>query len=189
MRSKDGHVVAASPSYRGLLVVHYYRNVFSHLRAAKVREVGMLKAIHAPEPGGPAAGVREDAFVEQDAAGDPIEHQSRAVAILHTGVMNLDAQHQAERFGDEVTFAALDPLSGVEAAHITEVRIGFHALAVDDRRGRALRASLQFPGPAIESVVDVRPDPQAGRPRSPARAAPGSKGAIRAHSRSVTSLA
>jgi hypothetical protein len=38
--------------------------------------------------------------------------------------------------------AALDPLSGVVSDHFAGLSAGFHALAVDDRRGRALLAPL-----------------------------------------------
>ena len=105
------------------------------------------------------AAVREEALEEREAPGDPVEDHRRAVAILHAGGMDLDAQHQAEGVGDQVPLAALDPLSGVVSDHFAGLRAGFHALAVDDRRGRALVATLQLPGPAIEHVVDVRPDP------------------------------
>src|SRR3954451_20506059 len=42
------------------------------------------------------AAVREDAFEEREAPGDPIEDQGRAVAFLDAGGVHLDAQHQAE---------------------------------------------------------------------------------------------
>ena len=51
---------------------------------------------------------REEALEEREAPGDAVEDQRRAVAILHAGGMDLDAQHQAERVGDEVALAALD---------------------------------------------------------------------------------
>ena len=91
------------------------------------------------------ADVGEDAFEEREAQGDPVKDQRRAVAILHAGGMHLDAQHQAEGVGDQVALAALDPLSGVVSDHFAGLRAGFHALAVDDRRGRALVAALQLP--------------------------------------------
>ena len=96
--------------------------------------------------------------------GDPVEDQRRAVAILHAGGVDLDAQHQAEGVGDQVPLAALDPLSGIVSDHFAGLCAGFHALAVDDRRSRALLTSFQFPGSAIERVVDVRPNP-GGDPR------------------------
>ena len=83
----------------------------------------------------PGSGVREDALEEGEAPGDPVEDQRRAVAILHAGGMDLDAQHQAEGVGDQVPLAALDPLSRVVPDHFAGLRAGFHALAVDDRRG------------------------------------------------------
>ena len=85
-----------------------------------------------------------DALEEREAPGDPVEDHRRTVAILYAGGMNLDAQHQAEGIGDQVPLATLDPLSGVEADRVAGVSTGFHALAVDDRRGRALFATLEF---------------------------------------------
>ena len=90
------------------------------------------------------AGVGEDALDEGKAPGDAVEDQRRAVAILHAGGVGLDAQHQAEGVGEQVPLATLDPLSGVEADRVAGVSTGFHALAVDDRRGRALFATLEF---------------------------------------------
>ena len=83
-------------------------------------------------------GVREDALEEREAPGDPVEDQRRAVAILHPGGVDLDAQHQAEGVGDQVPLAALDPLSRIVSDHFAGFRAGFHALAVDDRRRGAL---------------------------------------------------
>ena len=40
------------------------------------------------------AGVREEALEEGEAPGDAVEDQRRAVAILHAGGMDLDAQHR-----------------------------------------------------------------------------------------------
>src|SRR5690606_18670420 len=105
------------------------------------------------------AGVREDALNEREAPGDPLENQRRAVAILHAGGTDLDAQHQAKGVGDQVSLAALDPLSRVVSDHFSGFRAGFHALAVDDRRRGALVAALQPPGSAIEHIVEVRPNP------------------------------
>ena len=45
-------------------------------------------------------GVREDALEEREAPGDPVEDERGAVAILHPGGVDLDAQHQAEGVGD-----------------------------------------------------------------------------------------
>ena len=90
------------------------------------------------------AGIRRDALEEREAPGDAVEDQRRAVAILYACGMDLDAQHEAEGVGDEVALAALDPLSRVVSDHFAGFRAGFHALAVDDRRGRALVAALQL---------------------------------------------
>jgi hypothetical protein len=103
----------------------------------------------------------------------------------------VDAQHQAERVGDEVALAALDPLTGVEAHFLARFRAGSDTLAIDDRGGRALVAAHQFPAPPVEYVVDavqtaaaayaigsrppsqvedrVHHPAQASRPRSPTR--------------------
>ena len=99
------------------------------------------------------AGVREEALEEREAPGDAVEDQRRAVAILHAGGVDLDAQHETERVGDQMALAALDPLSGVVADHFARLRAGSDALAVDDGGGRALVAALQFPAPPVEHVV------------------------------------
>lgn len=104
------------------------------------------------------AGVRKDALEERKAPGDALEDQRRPVAMLHAGGMELDAQHQAQRVGDQVAFAALDPLCDVEADHFAGLRSDLHALAVDDGGRRALIPALQISGPAAETVVDIRPD-------------------------------
>jgi hypothetical protein len=51
--------------------------------------------------------------------------QSRAVAILHAGGMDLDAQHQAEGVGDQVPLVVLDPLSRVVSDQFAGFRAGF----------------------------------------------------------------
>ena len=62
----------------------------------------------------------------------------------------LPASTEAEHVGDEVALSAFDPLSGVVSDHFAGFGAGFHSLAVDDRRGRALVAALPawalFPG-------------------------------------------
>lgn len=61
--------------------------------------------------------------------------------------------------GDQVPLATLGLFSGVVSDHFAGLRAGLDALAVDDRRGRALVTALQLPAPAVEQVVEVRPDP------------------------------
>ena len=78
--------------------------------------VGALDDLDGTRGGGGNArplvtGVREDALEEREAPGDPVEDERGAVAILHPGGVDLDAQHQAEGVGDQVPLAALDPLS------------------------------------------------------------------------------
>lgn len=58
------------------------------------------------------AGAGEDVVEEWEALGHPVEDQRRAVAILQAGGMDLNAEHEAKRVGDELTLAALNPLSG-----------------------------------------------------------------------------
>ena len=65
------------------------------------------------DPRSLVAGGREDALEEREAASDLVQDQRCAVAILHAGGVDLDAQHQAEGVGDQMPLAALDPLSGV----------------------------------------------------------------------------
>ena len=52
------------------------------------------------------AGVGEEPLDEGEALGDPLEDQRRAVAILQTGGVDFDAQHQAEHVGDQMALAA-----------------------------------------------------------------------------------
>jgi hypothetical protein len=105
------------------------------------------------------AGIGEEALEEWEALGDAVENQRRAIAILHTGGVDLDAQHEAEHVGHEVAFATLDPLSGVETDHFAGFHTSPDALAVDDRRSRALFAPLQLPAAPVEHVMDMRPNP------------------------------
>ena len=91
------------------------------------------------------ASIREEALEEGKAPGNAVEDQRRAVAVLDAGGMDLDAQHEPERVGDEMTLAALDALSGIEADHFVRLGTGLDALAVDDHRRRALVATLQLP--------------------------------------------
>ena len=74
-----------------------------------------------------------------------------AVAILNVGCMNDHEQHQSDRVGNDVTFAALDLLSGVITANTATFR-GFNALAVDHAGRRAGFATFQFTG--VESLAE-----------------------------------
>ena len=56
-----------------------------------------------------------------------------AVAILNVGCMNDHEQHQSDRVGNDVTFAALDLLSGVITANTATFR-GFKRFGCRSRR-------------------------------------------------------
>ena len=67
--------------------------------------------------------------------------------------MNDHEQHQSDRVGNDVTFAALDLLSGVITANTATFR-GFNALAVDHAGRRAGFATFQFTGVENQKVID-----------------------------------
>jgi len=65
------------------------------------------------------AGIGEDALDEgEQAAGAPIEHQPRAVAILHIGGMDHDVQEKAERVDENMPLAARNLLARIEALRV-----------------------------------------------------------------------
>ena len=105
------------------------------------------------------AGVGEEPFDEGESPRDPLEDERGAVAVLHSGGVDLDTQHQAEHVGDEMAFAALDAFPGVEPHHFARLRAGFDALTVDDRGGRAFLAAFKITAFPVENVMDMRPDP------------------------------
>ena len=60
------------------------------------------------------AGVGKDALDEgEEAARAPIEDEPCAIAILHIGRMDDDAQQEAERVDEDVPFAARDLLARI----------------------------------------------------------------------------
>jgi len=62
------------------------------------------------------AAIGEDALNEgEQAAGAPIEHQSRSVSVLHVGGMDDDIQEQAERVDKHMPLAARNLLARIEA--------------------------------------------------------------------------
>src|ERR1700691_4740404 len=64
-----------------------------------------------------------------------------AIAILHARFVHNRAHQQAGRVGEDVTFAALHLLSGIEPARAAGFR-RLHRLAVDYARGRAGLAAV-----------------------------------------------
>jgi len=65
------------------------------------------------------AGVGEDAIDEgEEAARAPIEDEPRAIAILHIGRMDDDAQQEAERVDEDVPLAARDLLARIVALRV-----------------------------------------------------------------------
>ena len=65
------------------------------------------------------AGIGEDALDEgKEAARASIEHQPRAIAILHVGGMDDDVQQEAERVDEDMPLAARDLLARIEALRV-----------------------------------------------------------------------
>ena len=65
------------------------------------------------------AGIGEDALDEgEEAARAPIEDEPRAIAILHIGRMDDDAQQEAERVDEDVPLAARDLLARIVALRV-----------------------------------------------------------------------
>ena len=91
---------------------------------------------------GPGIGaIGEDVAQAGKVAGDGGEHHRRAVAVLDLGAVDHDRDQQAAGVGEDVTLAARDFFSGVEAPDTAAFR-GFYALTVDDTGRRAGRAAL-----------------------------------------------
>ena len=65
------------------------------------------------------AGIGEDALDEgEQAPRAPIKNQSCAVAILHIGGMDDDAQEEAQRVDEDMPLAARDLLARIEALRV-----------------------------------------------------------------------
>ena len=63
--------------------------------------------------------VSEDVLDEgEEAAGAPIEYEPCAIAILHSGRVDDDVEHQTERVDQDITFAARDLLGRIKALRI-----------------------------------------------------------------------
>ena len=104
------------------------------------------------------AAVREDVSQPGPAGPDGAQDRWRSVAILNAGRVNHEPDQQAERVGDDVPLATLDPLAGVEATNPAALG-GFCALTIDDAGARARLAALQ-PTRRHDQVIADRP-PQA----------------------------
>ncbi len=98
----------------------------------------------------------EDVAQAGKVAGDGGEHRRRAVAVLDVGAVDHDRDQQAAGVGEDVTLAALDFLSGVEAPDTAAFR-GFYALTVDDTGRRAGRAALGLARRDQQLPVDLGP--------------------------------
>ena len=66
----------------------------------------------------PVAGIGEDALDEGKGAARRLEQGAGAVAILHIGGVDDDAQEQAERIDEDVTLAAGDLLARIETLRV-----------------------------------------------------------------------
>jgi len=65
------------------------------------------------------AGIGENALDEREqTARAPIEHERRAIAILHVGRMNDDVQQQTERVDENMPFTARNLLARVKALRV-----------------------------------------------------------------------
>ena len=65
------------------------------------------------------AGVGEDALDErEESARALIENEPRAIAILHVGRMDDDAQQETERIDEDMPFAARDLLARIKALRV-----------------------------------------------------------------------
>ena len=64
------------------------------------------------------AGVGKDAFDERKGSPRGAQQVARAVAILHVGRVDGDAQQEAKRIDEDVPLAAGDLLAGIEALRI-----------------------------------------------------------------------
>jgi hypothetical protein len=79
----------------------------------------------------PVSGVGEDGEDEgEQRPRAAVEHQRRAVAVLHAGRMHDDVQQQSERVDQDVVLDALDPLARVEADRVDR-RAPFSAALTD----------------------------------------------------------
>ena len=91
-------------------------------------EVGALDDLQDPGPGPRHGGsglrpliatVGEDALDEgEQTPRAPVEHARDAIAVLHVGRMNRDAQEKAEGVDQNVALAARDLLRGIEALRV-----------------------------------------------------------------------
>ena len=89
--------------------------------------VGSFHDLELPMPGGGdgpgelralVAGVGEDAFDERERPTGLAQQVAGAIAILHVGRMDRDAQQEAERVHEDVPFPARDLLARIEALRV-----------------------------------------------------------------------
>lgn len=64
------------------------------------------------------AGIGKDAFDEWKGPPRRAQHLARAVAILHVGRVDGDAQQEAQRIDEDVPLAAGDLLAGIETLRV-----------------------------------------------------------------------
>ena len=64
------------------------------------------------------AGIGEDAFDEGKGSPRRAQHLARAVAVLHVGRVDGDAQQEAQRIDQDVTLAAGDFLARIKALRV-----------------------------------------------------------------------
>ena len=112
--------VAADPRERALYDPTFGENL-------EVMEIGALDDLELPGPGGGDGGlhlwslisaVAIDQRDEGEQAACTAQHDECAVAILHVGGMNDDAQEKAERIDEDVPLAARDLLARIKALRV-----------------------------------------------------------------------
>jgi hypothetical protein len=64
------------------------------------------------------AGVGEDAFDEREGSPGRAQQVARAVAVLHVGGVDGDAQQEAQRIDEDVALAAGDLLARIKALRV-----------------------------------------------------------------------
>jgi hypothetical protein len=91
-----------------------------------------------------------------------VEHPHGATAILDIGRMDNKSDQMAECIGDDLAFAPLDRLAGIEAARPADFG-RLHRLTVDYPGSRVRFTTGQFPNHCDKGVVDAFQSDHHGR--------------------------